>query len=387
MAFIPENSTVSDGAFMINDGEKEILAYLGGAKDVFPHIDQLPREVTTAPFEGDNDSFLKANGDDPILQAQMKNKVRKCAACGKPCAFTLKACNSCGASLVEVPITFTNNVFTGFIYGVQKGPFPFTVSFRHQDEETLVFDDLLALCPLHLNIIPATQYLPDWRYLLKDPVKGLKLINTLFDKGFDVMKSQFLSQSEWMKKTVAGDHSVDELKKFVAAGFNYPPSQYQLHTQQMLPPFTPNQYYLYLKNLHFTHGRFFPFEYVQAVLALNEKMEVNDETPVEDIIAHFEKKGISYDKIHSTAYERCNTSHRSLSNYALDDFEYVITAEAAYTIGEEGKLTKVEEADLNQIPKTDKVTLQNYGRPYTEAGRPQGSFYKHAKTFPSLNVW
>ena len=51
----------------------------------------------------------------------MKNKVKKCS-CGKPCAFTLTECNSCGASLVDLEITYTNNVFMGFIYGLQVCP-------------------------------------------------------------------------------------------------------------------------------------------------------------------------------------------------------------------------------------------------------------------------
>lgn len=38
---------------------------------------------------------------------------------------------------------------------------------RYQDESLLVFDDLLALCPCHLNVIPSTVFLPDWRFLLK----------------------------------------------------------------------------------------------------------------------------------------------------------------------------------------------------------------------------
>ena len=56
-----------------------------------------------------------------------------------------------------------------------------TVSLRYEDEESLVFDDLLALSPCHLNSVPTTAYIPDWRYLLKDPAQGLALIDRALD--------------------------------------------------------------------------------------------------------------------------------------------------------------------------------------------------------------
>ena len=59
-------------------------------------------------------------------------------------------------------MTYSHNIFMGFIYGVQKGPFPFTISIRLQTPDMLAFDDLLALCPCHLNIIPTTAYISDW---------------------------------------------------------------------------------------------------------------------------------------------------------------------------------------------------------------------------------
>lgn len=55
----------------------------------------------------------------------------------------------------------------------------------------------------------------------------------------------------------------------------------------MLPPFLPYHYRLYLDGLHFTHERFFPVEYLKKVLELNEVYPVKDDTPIEDIIAHF----------------------------------------------------------------------------------------------------
>lgn len=53
----------------------------------------------------------------------------------------------------------------------------------------------------------------------------------------------------WRQKHFAGADQLTEtdLRGLVAAGFNSPPSQYQLHMQFMLPPFLPFQYWQYLK--------------------------------------------------------------------------------------------------------------------------------------------
>ncbi len=60
----------------------------------------------------------------------------------------------------------------GFIYGVGKGKFPYTISMRLQTEKFLCFDDPLSLATCHLNAIPTDVYVPDLRYLFADPERG-----------------------------------------------------------------------------------------------------------------------------------------------------------------------------------------------------------------------
>lgn len=38
-----------------------------------------------------------------------------------------------------------------------------------------------------------------------------------------------------------------------------------------------------------------------------------------------------------------------------------------------------EAVNVDAIAAADKMTLQNYGRPYDAAGKPTGTFYKYAK--------
>jgi hypothetical protein len=47
-------------------------------------------------------------------------QVRACPQCGKNVAFTLPFCNGCGRGLGDVEISYTNNVFTGFVYGIER---------------------------------------------------------------------------------------------------------------------------------------------------------------------------------------------------------------------------------------------------------------------------
>ena len=83
---------------------------------------------------------------------QMRNRIKKCSGCGKPNGYTLGFCNQCGNDLSSVEISYSDNVFTSFVYGIQKCAFPLTISIRHQTEDLLVFDDLMQLSPTHVTL-------------------------------------------------------------------------------------------------------------------------------------------------------------------------------------------------------------------------------------------
>jgi len=128
----------------------------------------------------------------------------------------------------------------------------------------------------------------------------------------------------------------------VIAGCNFPPSQFQLHIQYFLPPFLPFQYRMYLEGQHLTHERFFPLEYITAVLALNDpvsgrlgsshigrgsgvhgsfevhishaQMEVDMNTDMHAIIKRFNDR-VDYNAMHAACYERAGVSHQHLANW------------------------------------------------------------------------
>ena len=359
----------------------------------FPHVNQCC-EQTAPAFAGSVDEFVTSSQLDPNAKArlhnQTKNKVKKCASCGKPCAFTLTNCNQCGDDLTALPVTFTNNVFTGFIYGIQKGPFPFFMSLRKQTEQILVFDDLLATSPCHLNCVPTDVYIPDLRTLFENPTRGHALLLQMQMEAGSVARTQYLGNAEWrakiLKDTVAVSDS--DMLSHVCAGLNYPPSQYQLHLQFILPPFTPFHWHMYQQGTHFTPRRFFPIEYMLA--ALSAMSSTNATVPhaatmdIDSIIDIVKTQhGVDYDAMHQQCYARYGASHARLSNWDPNDFDAVVVNGTEVVRNASGENKEQELLTVKGVGAHDKNVLQNYGRPYNEEnGRPTGTFYKYAKVPP-----
>ena len=76
---------------------------------------------------------------------------------------------------------------------------------------------------------------------------------------------------------------------------------------------------------------------------------------------------------------RYGKSQGILSNFQSDDFEnLVLTGPFLNTVMDISTM-KVVNLDVSEIGKKDKLTLQNYGRPYSEKGRPTGSYYTYFK--------
>jgi hypothetical protein len=163
---------------------------------------------------------------------------------------------------------------------------------------------------------------------------------------------------------------MEAMRPHAVIGANFPPSQFQLHLQSFLMPFLPLQYRMYLDGQHMTKDRFFPVEYIKAVLLLGEPMHVTMDTPIEDIISHFASRGVNYNAMHAACYAGCGASHRALANWQPDDFELRIR-EGQVLCSELGK---------SEVAAADKAALQGYGRPYNQAGKPTGTYYKYRRT-------
>lgn len=112
---------------------------------------------------------------------------------------------------------------------------------------------------------------------------------------------------------------------------------------------------------------------------------VNDDTPLEQICAHFATKGVDYDKIHAQYYQKYGESHARLANWTPDKFEGFVADNKVYKFVKPGSLEGALDVkvDAKAAQGADKLALQNFGRPYGPTGSPTGSFYKYPKEFPS----
>mmetsp|Transcript_47570 Transcript_47570/g.152847 ORF Transcript_47570/g.152847 Transcript_47570/m.152847 type:complete len:412 (-) Transcript_47570:220-1455(-) len=364
---------------LCGDVEMPRAWYLAGFKGAsYPTVPSAA-EQSEAAREGTIDDLALAFPEER-LQGALFNDVKACK-CGKPCAFTLEACNACGASLKEVAITKSENVFSAFLFGVKKAQkgFPYTISLRRQTSEVLIFDDMLALTPCHLNGISSKYYIPDWRFLLTDPAAALKLLDVLEDELWTATLP-FLQNAEFRRKIFKGNLTDEEIRGKVMKSFNFPPSQFQMHIQWLVPPLVPFQHYMAELRNHFHEGRAFPVSYVRKVLQLNKPYDVMKETPIADIIAFYDNKGVVYKDCWTEFFEKCIQDSIECANWSPEDFEYVVDAGKAYSFKvENGSIVKgavVEGVNPGDLQKNDCAALQNYGRPYTVEGKPSGTYIK-----------
>lgn len=353
--------------------------YLAGFKSTTYPVVSMSEDKSEATI---NKTIDEVANENPELKTVLYNDVKICPGCGKPCAFTLTQCNSCGHSLKEVELSKSENVFSAFLFGVKKAGkgFPYMISLRQLTENALIIDDLLALAPCHFNAIPVKYYIPDWRYLLTEPKKALELLDIMEEECWQATQP-FLQQSDFRQKIFRGNVSDEDIRRKIIKSFNFPPSQYQMHIQWIMPPLVPFQHYMAETRNHFHEGRAFPLEYVRQVLKLNEPYpNLMQSTSIEDITAYYDRRGVSYKEIWTKFYEDALNHSLELQNWDTDDFDYVVENGKAHEFTvEDGKLKLGKELETKNpvaIQAKDKVALQNYGRPYDLEGKTTGTYIK-----------
>jgi len=342
---------------------------------------------TTARFVGTVQEYLESQKQSEELRWQLQNIVRECPNCRKSNAFTLLSCNACSTSLADVEISHTINIFTSFVLGIERGNFPLVISMRYQDESFLLFDDILAMASCHLNCIPGDYYVRDLRVLFEHPKQGLILLNEMKEKIVSCIRQDFWSNQQWRR--MYKELELEELLEHIILGLNYPPSQYQLHLHAMIPPFTPDHYSLFLQGKHFIQGRWFPLEFVMLGL---EKLVQSSATitnagqlSIEQLIEKLGSFGIEYSKVYQQCYQRYQASHRILCRWSREHFEALVWQGKTLLSLRTNQQKMLSSEQRKQLKKTDKMALQNWGRPYDKE-QPTGSYYRYAKE-GSLPIW
>lgn len=354
-----------------------LVGYKTASIELYPTVPR-PNVQVECKIDGTIDDVFEKH---PELEEALYNDVKVCS-CGKPCAFTMTICNSCGKELPDT-ITKSENVFMAFLFGVKsaKKGFPYKISLRRETEDFLIFDDMLQLTPCHLNGIPKNYYIPDWRFLLKCPQQSLELLDSLEEELWFATQP-FLENAAYRKLIFREGVSNDDIRKNVISSFNFPPSQFQLHVQWLVPPLVPFQHYMAEIRNHFHEGRGFPLTYVRKILALNKPYDVVKDTPIEMIMEYYKGLGIDYKVEWTEWYEKvCLASTLSFQNWNADDFSHVVQDNIIYNfIAEDGQVKLCERADgvdLKGLQEADKKILQNYGRPYGVGGKPSGTYIQN----------
>mmetsp|Transcript_41668 Transcript_41668/g.120335 ORF Transcript_41668/g.120335 Transcript_41668/m.120335 type:complete len:519 (-) Transcript_41668:292-1848(-) len=330
--------------------------------------------VEAEPAYSSIDEFREKHANEPHLLQQLRNRVRVCGRCSKPNAYTMKTCNNCSTSLAGIEESFNDNLFMGFIYGIAKGKFPYMVSTRRESPDMLAFDDPLGVGVAHMCVIPTNMFCPDLRYLFRDPVKGLKLVDDLMEFGRQAMLDQYWSHAGFRKKYWCDEEppkSLEDMIELAVLGFNFPPSMFQLHLQFIHGPLFPFHEVQARRGEHFHHGRFFPFEYVRAALAKGEiaRMDVDADTKIEDVIDRIAALGFNYDTMHANMMQKCERFSQRFDVWHPDDFEYIVTNGKVVSLSSGLHL---EDKDAVEIQKSDNAKMKNYGN-------PKNSYYKHMK--------
>lgn len=374
------------GQFSSEGFRWEDNAWLAGADtNRFPHVNKPPDAGKPSPyFPGD---FEELGARDPELKPQLTNNNKRCPnpTCSKVCMSTLNFCNRCMQDLSEVPISATPNLIAGMIFGVAKAPFPLKISMRLETEDTLVFDDPLSITRAHFLSVPSDVFVPDIRSLFVNPASGLKLIQRLDDLAWQALLANQLGDEAWRRKTLSAAGAAEDprvLRQRVFRGFNLPPSQNQMHVQYMLPPLLPSHYNLWKKGSHFIHGRHYPFEFVER--ALKTMVDRGDSLPEAPnntsdwLTMQLGNRGLDYDKAYKEEIDALRKNNAYLANWAAEDFKYLV-AENNDVLCKQEKTLVAGAPAKQELEKADMLALQGYGRPYSAEGKPDGTYYSHAR--------
>ena len=262
-----------------------------------------------------------------------------------------------------------------------------TPQMRHESGEVLVFDDPLALSRCHMLAVPMGTYCPDVAALFAAPAASLRLIEALDAAAWaEVRRMVGPGGDEGWRRSVLSAEGLEmdetELRGCVAAGFNMPPSQFQLHLQYIFPPLLPQHLALLRDGVHFTRQRFLPFAYIREALArlgdtpLRGSIKPSTADTSADALIEAIKvaTGLEYIPAHTAFLTAFLEANAKLANYDAADFRYAKHARTGTVIGLHESLDRGEAPAAKDVDKQDTRVLQTYGR--SPHGLKYYSFYR-----------
>lgn len=378
-------------------------SFLGRVRpNAYRRARRMPHLGTEAPrVAGAIDAFVAASptAQRALAARILYNPVKVCASCGKPNGYTLLHCNQCRTSLAAVPLSETPNLFSGFVLGIEwSGRFPLTISLRHEDATVMAFDDPLSLSPLHFCAVPSDVVMPDWRYFTLAPADGLRVHRRLLAACHAAAERDFFGDPAWTQSLL--QPCARDWQASMLSGYNFPPSQNQLHIQYMSPVLMPHQRMMFLRGVHFTHRRFFPSEYVAACLealaATGQRCTRAElRLPVEDFVTLLEERSdVAYDALHTAFLAKAEAAHEEGANWRPEHFEGRYTcAEGGVSFvplppsGSPHDAAETAEGVVSEpvVFAQEKKALENYGAQSNPVDRAMG-YYSFSKALDELDL-
>ena len=353
-----------------------------------------PQILNDATFKFDGTITDFAAQLPPEASGQMWNKAIICPKCSKQCAVTLTQCNNCDASLDGVPITATENILMGFVYGCKRSlKFDLKLSMRRETPDVLVYDDLLARSSVHMNSIPTDVHIPDFRWLLLQPAKGKALMQKLEQAAWDAVVNTVYAHQAWRDEVLRPGSitAVDELREHCIFALNAVPSQYQLHLHCIVLPLNPNDYHEMLKDNRFSKGRWLPYAYVLAACDALVKhgmgtLDHATDLEVVDVLARLDEPpySLNYGKYFDDDLLRYETSHKKLENWTTHPSRFSIMATADASKPDGYALSALDagaavDTDVKALIANDKKFLTTYGSHPSGGKVGPTTYYTHAK--------
>ena len=350
------------------------VAYLAGAiRDTRWNYSPVTIHGNPTPcFNGTVSEFITLH---PELTTQLSNSVRVCAKCGKSCGKTLRECNNCASNISTQPIVRTDNALMGFVYGIEASDHYYLgTSIRYQSESSFVYDDIMQTTVIHLNAIPTTVYIPDFRYLFNQPRRAIELVKSLY--AISVESAVKMLSDEAFRQTFYSPAALEELhrdggserfvRSRVLAGFNYPPSQCQLHLQFIVPPYMPYHAVLQAQGKHTDINRFFPYRFILDVLEALDRngdkiafKDIEELSGIELIAFLGAKVDIDYYPYYHAVVAANKANTEFSENWKKEDFEYIVESDGTVVpIG----VSDGEHPTPFELQKRDKPTLESYGK-------------------------
>lgn len=291
-----------------------ILRDLQQLANKFPNIEKIEQ---LPAMDSEKPNYVHAlvtqipdsNINKQKLLQQLFNTARVCWCCSKPLGPSVETCNRCSANqktpdndkskvvakytkCVSGTIPSSNDEIKNyissnlvlFLYRFSYGDSPNALfnndnyklllshPFLNRDKDILVYDDALKLAYVHLNAIPFNMWIPDIAMLFSNPQEGQKLIEKLHGACVENALNIILEKNPTLISQI--DKVRDAILLYGMAGFNYPPSENQLHLQFLVLPFLSTEFTKMeqkvelTKKAHFTKNRFVFYDHLYEALTL-----------------------------------------------------------------------------------------------------------------------